>query len=86
MIEEVNTVPPTMLAWSSYQKNNISIITLETKQSYVNFKGVQLREGIKIVQHKFKHFIVVSNWSLVKEIPNTKLLFEEVLGGKIELT
>lgn len=45
-IEENIPLPPTLLAWCSMSDNNISIIDLESKQSYANFEGVQLTLGI----------------------------------------
>lgn len=35
--------PGSLLAWSSWKSNNISIIELNNKTKYANFKGVQLK-------------------------------------------
>lgn len=46
IIDEILPVPPTLLAWSSGYNNKISVIDLDTKQSYASFDGVQIIEGI----------------------------------------
>jgi hypothetical protein len=65
---------PKLLAWCSWKSNDISMIDLETKQKYAEFKGVQI-EG-----SAFKLFLIVifyyidGYWTHVKEISNTGLL------------
>ena len=44
-LEELTTKSPTLLAWSMYDFNNISVIELETKQNNENFEGSQIQIG-----------------------------------------
>lgn len=44
-IEEITPTPPSLLAWSSFVSNNISVAELETKQPYANFEGAQIKRG-----------------------------------------
>ena len=36
--------PQKLLAWSSYQNNNIRIVQLETGENYADFEGVKLKK------------------------------------------
>lgn len=43
-VEEPSPPTPTLLAWTSWEENKISIIELGTKQKFSTFDGVQLRK------------------------------------------
>lgn len=44
-LKEITPASPKLLAWSTYLNNNISMIDLETMQSYGNFIGAQIKQG-----------------------------------------
>ena len=70
---------PPLLAWCSYRTNKIDIVDLNTKESYASFDGVQSSNQSKF---SFSNYLegdivvifLVESWTLVKEIPYTKLL------------
>lgn len=53
--EETAANPSALLAWCSYEESTISIIELETKQSYANFKDSQPTEGMIVLRVKRKN-------------------------------
>jgi hypothetical protein len=38
------STPSTLLAWCSYENNEISVIDLETKQNYATFVGARISD------------------------------------------
>ena len=56
-IIETSQSSPTLLAWSSYSENNISIIELEN-ESYANFVGAQIKNGPFELQSYIQSFSV----------------------------
>ncbi len=68
---------PTLLAWCSYERNQVSIIDLETKQNFVTFDGARINYKSKYEILEFSliwlQFLGWS-WTHVKEISNSKLL------------
>ncbi len=38
---------PTLVAWSSYKNNMISVIDLKTKQKYLTFDGAMINDASK---------------------------------------
>ena len=39
---------PTLLAWSSKKKNTINVVNLRSKENYLEFQGVEIKEGVGI--------------------------------------
>ena len=59
-IDEVYPAYTTLLTWSSWKENKISVVEIETKQEYSTFDGVQPNEtnGILFLYWKIQPIIV----------------------------
>ena len=68
----------TLLAWCSYRTNKIDIADFNTKESYASFNGAKISDSRKTQLFNYLRLICCNilgdSRTLLKEIPNTKLL------------